>query len=160
MTAHDPINFSIEMSSQIVKQTLEDLTDKEMLHRPHPECNHINWQLGHLIAAEHGLISKELPGAMPPLPAGFAEKYGMDKTKVDDPQALCTKAELLKVMDEQRAATLAALGKTSDADLGRKLEGWTPNVGALFIAAAGDHWLMHLGQWSVIRRQLGRKPLF
>ncbi len=94
------------------------------------------------------------------LPAGFAEKYGMDNTKVDDPQALCTKSELLKVMGEQRAATLAALGKTSDADLGRKLEGWTPNVGALFIAAAGDHWLMHLGQWSVIRRQLGRKPLF
>jgi DinB family protein len=160
MKVHEPINFSINMTSQIVNQTLEDLTDKEMLHRPHPECNHINWQLGHLIVAEHGLIEKELPGAMPPLPAGFAEKYAMDKTKVDDPKALASKEELLRVYHEQRAGLIKAFEKSSEADLGRKTEGWTPNVGSLFLAAASSHWLMHVGQWSVIRRQLGRKPLF
>jgi hypothetical protein len=32
-------------------------------------------------------------------------------------------------------------------------------VGALF-SVEGSHWLMHAGQWAVIRRQLGRKPLF
>jgi hypothetical protein len=160
MKVHEPIRFGIDTTSQMVDQMVEDLTDKELLHRPHPACNHLNWQLGHLIVAEHGLIEKEMPGAMPPLPAGFAEKYGMDKTGVDDPKALATKAELVSTMKEQRAGLLKAFEKASDDDLGRKTEGWTPNVGALFLAAASSHWLMHLGQWSVIRRQLGRKPLF
>ena len=24
----------------------------------------------------------------------------------------------------------------------------------------GSHWLMHCGQWAVVRRELGRKPIF
>jgi DinB superfamily len=160
MSVHAPINFGISTTSGMVNKALEDLTDKEMLHRPAPACNHINWQLGHLIVSQHGLIEKELPGALPPLPAGFAEKYGMDKTGVDDANALATKAELLRVMGQQHAALVAAFEKTSEAELGRKTEGWTPNVGSLFLAAASSHWLMHIGQWSVVRRQLGRKPLF
>ena len=31
---------------------------------------------------------------------------------------------------------------------------------ATMLALAGTHWLMHAGQWAVVRRQLGRPPLF
>jgi hypothetical protein len=160
MNAHEPIKYSIDMTSQVCLGTLADLTDAEMLHRPAPACNHVNWQLGHLIVAEHQMIAKEFPGALPPLPAGFAEKYTKETSKLDDPKAFATKAELLEVHQKQRAAVLAALDKTTDADLDRKLEGWAPTVGALFLAGAGAHWMMHVGQWSVIRRQLGRPPMF
>lgn len=160
MKLHDPIKYSIGLSEEMCKGSLADLTDAELFHRPAPACNHINWQVGHLIVAEHNLIAKEFPSALPPLPAGFAEKYTKETAKLDDPKAFATKAELLAVHEKQRAATLAALDKTTEAELARPLEGWTPNVAALFEAAAGGHWMMHLGQWSVIRRQLGRPPMF
>ena len=34
-----------------------------------------------------------------------------------------------------------------------------PSVGAAF-SMQGGHWLMHAGQWAVVRRQLGREPIF
>ena len=132
-----------------------------MFHRPTPECNHINWQMGHLINAEHQLLSKNVGAKMPPLPDGFAEKYGMDKTKVDDPSAFCSKAELVEIHKQQRAAALAALEATSEADLSKPTGlDWAPTVGQVLNAATAIHWFMHIGQWAVIRRQLGRKPLF
>ena len=54
---------------------------------------------------------------MPPLPAGFAEKYTKETSKLDDPKAFATKAELLEIHAKQRAAVLAALDKTTDAEL-------------------------------------------
>lgn len=160
MKAHEPIKYAIDMSSQVCSGTLADLSDAELFHRPAPACNHINWQLGHLIVAEHQMIAKEFPNALPPLPAGFAEKYTKETAKLDDPKAFATKAQLLEVHHKQRAAALAALDKTTDAELDRKLEGWAPTVGALFQAGCAAHWMMHVGQWSVVRRQLGRSPLF
>jgi hypothetical protein len=160
MKAQDVIKQIITGADQIVGAYLGDLTDKEMFHRPAPGCNHVNWQLGHLITAEHGIIEKSLPNVLPPLPKGFAEKYASENAKKDDPAAFCNKDELLRVYKEQRAATLAALAKTSETELDRPCEGWTPNVAAVFSGAAGTHWLMHVGQWAVIRRQLGRPPLF
>jgi len=34
-----------------------------------------------------------------------------------------------------------------------------PTIGAMF-SMHGTHYVMHAGQWAVVRRQLGRKPLF
>ncbi len=160
MNAHDAIRSTIESGSNVAMAYLDDLTDADLLHRPAPACNHINWQVGHLIVAEHEGIAKVLPGAMPPLPPGFTAKYMPDKAKLDDPAAFCNKAELLRVQKEQRTAALAALAKLSAADLDKPCEGWTPTVGTLFIGVAGTHWLMHVGQWAIVRRQLGRPPLF
>jgi hypothetical protein len=33
------------------------------------------------------------------------------------------------------------------------------NVAGIFLMQ-GTHWTMHAGQWAVIRRKLGRAPLF
>ena len=113
MTPQDAIRFSIESASQVATAYLGDLSDAELLHRPGPGCNHINWQVGHLIAAENRIISQAIPGSMPPLPPGFAEKYTPETAKLDNPSVFCTKAELLSVHEQQRAAVLAALAKTS-----------------------------------------------
>jgi hypothetical protein len=137
-----------------------DLDDAEMLRRPAPGCNHINWQLGHLITAENMMIGKVATGSVPPLPSGFAEKYTKQTATQDDAGAFCSKTELLRVHQEQRAATLAALDKLSDSDLDKPSGiDWCPTVGETFVGQ-GVHWLMHAGQWAVVRRQLGRPPLF
>ena len=156
MQTKDAIKINIDMGQFISLGYIEDLTDQELLHRPAPGANHINWQLGHLIAAEHEMIEKVAPGAMPALPAGFVEKYAKETAVIDDPAKLCTKADLLKVYHEQRAGTLKALAAANDADMD-KATGveYAPNVAAMYLMQ-GTHWVIHAGQWTLIRQQLQR----
>ena len=160
MNAKDAIKIGIDTGRFISIGYVEDLTDQELLHRPAKGANHINWQMGHLIQSENEMINIVAPGAMPSLPAGFAEKYTKDTAGSDDASRFLKKSDLLKVFEEQRAGTLKALEKLSDADLDKPTgQSWAPTVAALF-SMAGTHWVMHAGQWAVIRRQLGRKPMF
>ncbi len=160
MTTKDALKLCIDSGKMISLGYLEDLTDQELFHRPSPKSNHINWQLGHLIAGEHMMIEQVAPGAMPPLPGGFSDKYTNDTAANNDPKSFLKKSELLKAFEEQRAGTLRALEKTRDSDFD-KATGveYAPTVGAMF-ALQGTHWVMHAGQWAVIRRQLGRPPLY
>ena len=160
MNIRDAFRQSMDMGQMVSMAYLEDLTDEEMMHRPAPESNHIKWQVGHLIASENNLLNTAVPGAAPALPEGFAERYAKETAKSDDPGAFDTKADLLSLYREQRDASLAALGKVSDAEFDRETGfDYAPTVGAIF-SLLGGHWLMHAGQWAVIRRQLGRSPLF
>jgi DinB family protein len=160
MQAHDAIKLSIDMGNMLSMAYIEDLNDQDLLRRPSPGCNHINWQIGHLISSEHRMGNTVAPGSMPDLPAGFADKYTKETALIDDPAKFCTKSELLAVYKQQRGSTLAALSKVSEADLDRTTGvDYAPTVGAMF-SLQGSHWLMHCGQWAVVRRQLGRPPLF
>jgi hypothetical protein len=160
MNARDVIRNSIEAAQQIAQGYLEDLGEADLLVRPVPQANHIAWQLGHLVEAEHEMVNAACPGSMPALPAGFKEKHTKEAAKLDDPKAFCTKAEYLKLWSEQRAGTLAALDKLTEADLDKPSPvHFVKTVGALF-NMMGVHPLMHVGQWAIVRRKLGRKPLF
>jgi len=163
MNSREAIKICIDTSQMVSMGYLEDLTDEQLMHRPHPECNHINWQLGHLIVSEKQMIDGVAPGSMPPLPAGFEEKYTQQTAKSNDRSAFCSKAELMREFEKQRAATFAALAKMSDQDLDRKspesMQSYAPTAGAAF-DMQGSHWMMHAGQWAVIRRQLGKPPLY
>ena len=90
------------MGKYISTGYLEDLTDQELMHRPAKGANHINWQLGHLIQSENEMTNIVAPGAMPPLPPGFAEKYTKDTASSDNTASFLKKAELLKVFEEHR----------------------------------------------------------
>ncbi|HVU87625.1 MAG TPA: DinB family protein [Pirellulales bacterium] len=163
MNTKDTIRRSIEGADKIVAAYLGDLTDADLLVRPVPGANHIAWQLGHLIEAENMLIGAIVPGVMPKLPEGFAAKHSKETAASDDPKAFCTKDEYLRLMREQRAGTLKALEKISDADLDKpapeKFRAFVPTNVDVFLLA-GSHPMMHAGQWAVTRRKLGRKPLF
>ena len=163
MNSRDAIKLSIDMGDMITKAYLQDLTDEQMMQRPHPDCNHLKWQIGHLIASERGMIEGVVPGSMPPLPDGFKERYGKQTAMSDDPSAFDSKEDLVRAYQEQRAGTLAALAKLSDEELDKPapeaMRSYAPNVGAAF-SMQGSHWIMHAGQWAVLRRQLGKPPLF
>ncbi len=131
---------------------LGDLSDTEWMERPHPKCNHINWQVGHLVCSEHQMMSGLSSGAMPPLPAGFAAKYGKETAVSDDPSQFATKDELLEAYRAQRAGTLAALATSTAEELDAPTGvSYAPTRGAMFRMQA-DHWLMHCGQWVIVRR--------
>ena len=133
------------------------------MRRPTKGANHIAWQLGHLIVSEHDLIEMVCPDSMAKLPDGFKEKYTKETAELDDPGAFHKKDEYLQLMNEQRESTLAALEKLSDADLEKSspepIQKFGATVGAVF-SGQNTHWTMHAGQWVIVRRQLGHKPLF
>lgn len=160
MNTREALKLCIDMGSMVSLGYLQDLTDADFMRRPHPKCNHINWQVGHLITSEHHLIDQVAPGKMPPLPEGFAEKYSKDTAGSDNPQDFATKDQLMEVLQQQRAATLAALEETGDADFDKPTGvDYAPTVGAMY-SLVGSHWLMHAGQWVIVRRELGHAPMF
>jgi hypothetical protein len=160
MDSRTAIKLGIDMGDVVAMGYLSDLNDDELMKRPYAACNHINWQIGHLIASENEMGNQAIPGSMPALPTGFAEKYSKEKAKSDDPSQFVRKAELMQVYQQQRAATLAALAKLSESDLDKPTGvDYAPTIGAMF-SMHGSHWLMHVGQWVVVRRQLGKPILF
>lgn len=163
MDARSATRCGIEMADFICQGYLGDLTDGDLLQRPVPGTNHIAWQLGHLIQSDNQMVNDVCPGSMPALPAGFKEQHSKEQAANDNPQDFLTKAEYLKIAAEQRAAVFATLAKQSDSDLDKpspeSMQGYAPTVGSVFVMV-GSHWMMHSGQWAVLRRKLGRPPLF
>ncbi len=163
MDSRSALRIGLDMAEFVGLGYLGDLTESELFHRPAAGANPINWQLGHLIKSEHEIVNGCIPGAMPALPVGFAERYNASTAGNDDPSQFCSKEELLAAYRTQRAATLAALASLSDADLDRTTPEPYHSYASTYAAAfslQGSHWLMHGGQWAVIRRQLGRPPLY
>lgn len=163
MDARTAIKTCIDMGKMITDAYLSDLTDADLLKRPCPGINHIAWQLGHLISSEHAMVQAVAPGKMPPLPAGFNERHAKEAAQSDNPDDFLKKDDYIRIMNEQREGTLKALAEASDADLDLPVpapfNSFLANAGALF-SMQGSHWIMHHGQWAVIRRILGRPPLF
>ncbi len=164
MTAKDAIKTALTSTQSLVGSYLSDLSDADLLLRPVPNANHIAWQLGHLISAERGLLDPHLPGAAyPELPAGFAEQHSKEKASSDSAKGFASKAEYVSLFNKMREATLAALAKMSDADLDKATTGnmakFAPTVAALLILQS-NHTLMHAGQFTVVRRKLGKPILF
>jgi hypothetical protein len=161
MTAKDALKGNMDLAQMVVSAYVGDLTDAELMHRPAPKANHLAWQLGHLVSSEYGLVSMVSPGAMPPLPAGFAEQYSKETTGSDDSAKFLTKKQYLDLWAEQRAATKKVLDALPDADLDKpgpaKMARICPTVGSLFILV-GNHGMMHAGQFATVRRILG-KPI-
>lgn len=157
------IQQSLEPVAFVVAQYLNDLSDSELFVRPHPGMNHIAWQLGHLILSEHDHINAVTGDRMPPLPGGFREQHARTAANTDDRSCFCTKDGYVRLMREQRSAALTLLAGMSDAELmqpsPQSLGYLGATVGCVF-ASQSLHWMMHAGQWAVVRRMLGRSPLF
>jgi hypothetical protein len=157
------IRTSLGTSEFFTQAYLGDFSAADMMARPVPGANHVAWQLGHLISAECRLVEAGVPDSMPKLPEGFAEKHSKDTAGCDDPKAFLSKDEYLKLAKDVRAATLAALDKCSDADLEKQVTGRVPpfvKCAADGFATVGGHWILHAGQWAVLRRKLGRPVQF
>jgi hypothetical protein len=148
----------MDFNDFVMTKYLGDLSDADLLVRTSPGANHIAWQLGHLISAEKGIVTGQLPGsAYPELPAGFDTQHNKEMTAKDT--GFLTKGQYLDLYGKVRAATRAALSKLTDADLDKpstgKIAGMFPKLGSV-LALAANHPLMHSGQFAAVRRQLGK----
>ena len=163
MSIATQIKHELTMPGFVVQTYVADLTDEELLIRPHEKANHIAWQLGHLITAEHDLNNIVCPDSMPALPEGFAEQHSKETAASDDKSTFCTKDEYLQAMEVQRAATVSLLERLSDEELEQpapeNIQRFGATVGAV-IAGQSAHWMMHAGQWVIVRRKLGKEAAF
>lgn len=159
MNIKEAIKNNIQTADMVCGAYLDDLTDDEAMKRPHAGCNHINWQIGHLIQSDHSMMTGCFADALPALPDGFAEKYTKETTGNNDPSAFVPKSELMKLHKKQREAILARIDSLTDNELEKpapeSMQSYAPNVMAA-MNMLGSHWMMHAGQWVVLRRELGR----
>jgi hypothetical protein len=150
-------------SQMVTNMLLGDLEDADLLVRPVPGANHIAWQMGHVITACRHFGEMIKPGCMPPLPDGFAEKYTKDTSSSDNPDDFVSKDEYLRLIDQQRQAMLSLLDQLADDELeagaDESLKSICQTVGDVFGLAA-DHEMMHSGQYSTVRRKLGKAVAF
>jgi hypothetical protein len=165
MNAKDAIRYALTSTRDMLGMYLADLSDADLLVRAAPDANHIAWQLGHLILAEGYLMGKEFPksGSYPELPAGFAAQHDKAKAKEEPPKGFLSKQEYLDLFNRARGVTLSLLESASEADLDRPTAGplakLAPTVGTMFLMTA-NHVMMHAGQFTVVRRKLGKPVLF
>jgi hypothetical protein len=164
MNASSAIQTTLASTQNIFNMYLADLSDADLLVRPVPGANHIAWQLGHLIAAEVLLAGPQMPTVeYPALSAGFQEQYSKKGAGDDSPSHFLSKDEYVKMFNNVRDITKAAVAKLSEQDLDGPTTGsmaqFAPKVGDLLILVA-NHTLMHAGQFSVVRRKLGKPVLF
>ncbi len=164
MQAKEVVKIALRSTQDTLQMFLNDLSDKDLTARPVPSANNIAWQLAHLIMAEKFLLLGELPGVnYPEAPAAIAA-LGSERTgKVEPAEGYLGKAQYLEWFGKMRAATIAAVDKLSDADLDKTVTNMmaqhAPTLGALLILTA-NHTLMHGGQFTVIRRALGKPVIF
>jgi hypothetical protein len=164
MKASQVLETSLNGTQFLTNHYLSDLSDADLLVRPASGANHIAWQLGHLIAAEIGMVRSQLPSAeYPELPPGFAEQYTKETAGQEPPKGFLSKQQYVDLFNRVREATKATVAKLSDADMDRATTGnmaqFAPTLAA-FLVLVTNHTLMHAGQFSVVRRKLGKPVLF
>lgn len=162
MDAREAIKQTYKTSTMILQSYVSDLTDAELLHRPAPGCNHLAWQIGHLIASEVHLLESVCPGHAVELPAGFVDQHGKENANCDDASKFCSKETYMNLFNQVQEATFTALDTQSDSDLDQpspeSMRSMFPTVGSIFVLIA-THPLMHAGQFVPVRRALNKPVL-
>ena len=164
MNTQQAIHAAAATSDMVLKAYVSDLDDADLFRRPVEGCNHIAWQLGHLITSEYNLLNMLKPGAAPELPEGFAKKHDKETAGDDNQANFCTKQEYLDLYDKFRSASAKAVESVSDEELDAEnpmenMREKIPTVGAMFILMA-SHPMMHVGQFVPVRRAAGKPVLF
>ena len=163
MNMNDFFADLLQRNLEMLKMILADFSDNDMVSRPCPGANHAAWQLGHLIVSETHLVNNAKPNSMPELPAGFADKFTKETSKLDDPKAFAKKDDMLALMEKVRAASIRWAKSMTPQDMAVATTGPIADFAptAQHIAALlPDHVAMHIGQFQVIRRKLGKPILF
>jgi hypothetical protein len=161
MSYAEMFSKNILQSKGMLNSLLKDFSDADMLFRPAKTANHAIWQMGHLANSVLGMVTMCDPSVA--FPFEDDARFGKSKASIDDPAFFPGKAELLARFDQAMDIAAAWVAKLSDAELAKptpeRIQAFAPTVGALAILVA-SHPFMHMGQFTVTRRALGKPILF
>ena len=97
---------------QFVKESVEDLTEEEMVGQPPGVPNHATWTLGHLIFCCQGMAIEV--GGGPWLPHEWESKFGYGSIPSGRQEEYQTKSEMLALLDNAAGRLVETL-RTADA---------------------------------------------
>ena len=159
MDVKSAIKETFGISNMVLSSYVGDFTDAELMRRPGPGCNHVAWQLGHLISSECGLMNGIQAGSAPQLPAGFEEKHSKENIGSDNPADFHTKQEYTDLASKVHDAVITLLDaypeKKLDDPSPEHFRGMFPTMGSMFLLIV-THSMMHAGQIVPLRRALGK----
>jgi hypothetical protein len=159
MNVQQSLSAMLENSSRVLNAYIEDLSREDLMHKPAEGCNHLAWQLGHLIVSENNLIQMVRAGSGVELPADFVEHHGRQAFTDNDPSHFCDTKTYIELFDKVHAATHKLIASLNEADLDEPapemVRGRFPTMGHLMTLIA-MHPMMHAGQFVPVRRTLGK----
>jgi hypothetical protein len=133
-----------------------------------PACpSHVAWQVGHLAFAEARLIVERVGGRTEigggVISAEFIKLFARNSVPDASPANHPSPAEIRHVLDRAHEAALQTLRDTRDDDLETLVPG-TPHrfcrTKADYARWASHHEFLHSGQIGLIRRLLGKGPVW
>ncbi len=159
MKTIDAIKAAFATTDMVLNSYVGDLDDAELMTRPGKGCNHIAWQLGHLISSEANLINMLKADSAIELPDGFAEKHSKETSSNDDASQFCKKQEYLDLYAKTRENSINTIAELPndilDAPAPEQFQAFCPNMGAVAMLVA-SHPMMHVGQFVPVRRALDK----
>jgi hypothetical protein len=129
--------------------------------------SHVGWQVGHLAFAEARLVVERIGGRTEvgggALPDDFVRLFARNSVPDTGPANHPSPTEIRRVFDRVHEAALQTLRDTIDADLDTLAVG-TPHrfcrTRADYARWVSHHEFLHSGQIGLIRRMLGKGPVW
>jgi len=151
----DEMIHTFEATIRFVEQSVEDLSDEEMVEQPPGVPNHGTWTLGHLIFSCQGMAT-EL-GVSPWLPGDWESVFGYGSTPRSEGGSYPKKAELQTLLADAVTRLRDALRRVDASVLRSSLSADDfPTMGHLLLQVVVAHTAYHAGQLAVWRRAMGK----
>lgn len=163
MSLHDHVVKGYRMGLWLIKETVKDLADEQMVQQPKPGMNHAAWLLGHF-CLERVFFSNVAPVDLA-APEGWNELFMPGTTPVAELGKYPKKAVLMAELEATQAAVEKAFLGMSEADMEKpttdeELKDIFPTVGDTAVGLLMGHRSFHIGQLSAWRRAMGLAPVF
>ena len=143
-------------------QFLDDLSDDEWFWTPPGFVTHIAWQVAHIAASQYGLCLFRLRGRTAEdeqlIPQDFWDNFKIGSTPVAGAENNPPLATIKGVFDNMQAQVLSELADKTDAEVDIPLEKPHPAFSTVLggIEYSPMHELIHVGQITLLRRQMGK----
>ncbi|MEM9588008.1 MAG: DinB family protein, partial [Planctomycetota bacterium] len=138
MQSKDVIRSAMGFSDQVFSTYLSDMSDQDLLTRPGDGCNHVAWQIGHLISSEVMLLEMICQGEGITLPDGFAETHSKENCDCDDGSNFHTLQQYQELYEKARKASRAALDSMPE----ERLDEESPEQMRSFCPTLTDMWVL------------------
>ena len=145
-------------NATLLRKMLGDVPPADLCKQPNGIVNHAAWQTGHITFVRSPMIG--MLGGTPTVPESWAPLFAPGTEPTSDASKYPAKAELLSAYERTHETLMCALAAAPDSLLDgshpvEPLKWLFPTMRTLVTGVVTTHDCMHLGQFSVWRRQMG-----
>jgi hypothetical protein len=154
----DELIRSFESTVRFVVQSVDDLSDEDMIRQPPGVPNHAMWTMGHIVHSCQGMAT-EL-GVEPWLHEEWESAFGYGSTPSPDGELYPGKAEMKALFADAAIRLCDAVRSADESTLGRTLPDEDfPTLGHILFQVVAAHTAYHAGQLAVWRRAMGKESV-